>query len=341
MKKVTLDDVARLSGVSRAAASRALNDRPGVRDEVRERVVRMADHLGFRANRAARNLASGRSSIIGLVAPIGKMSLEPFSAAVLEATAAEAARRDLAVMVHLTAEEPGLTVSDFVRDGLLDGVLIGASAIGTWADELFDSSVPSVLIGTHPARADVASVDVENRYSAARMVTHLFDQGMRRVGCITGRRGMAAAEARLDGYRIAHDRAGRRVDDDLIVAGHFSRESGLEAAAVLLERGVDAIFASSDEMAVGAIWAAMQRGLTVPGDLLVGGFDGVVGRDFDGRTLTTIVQPFADIAQTSIDLLDRMIDGGAPERIVLSADFVLGTSTAVPAAVDRRATGSG
>lgn len=331
MKKVTLDDVARVAGVSRAAASRALNGRPGVRDDVRERVTGIADHLGFRPNRAARNLASGRSSIIGIIFPVDRLSLQPFCGAVLEHVAAEANRRDIGVMMHLTAEEPGDAVTDFVRDGLLDGVLIGTSAIGTWADDLFDSAVPTVLVGSHPFRTDIASVDVENRYSAARVVTHLFDQGAERVGCLTGRPTNAATRDRLDGYRLAHERAGRRVDESAIVEGDFSRRSGVEGMTALLERDVDAVFALNDEMAVGAMWEAMRNGVRVPGDLLIAGFDGVVAGDYNERTITSVAQPFEMIASASLDLLDRLIDGGGLEQIVLDGELVLGTSSASPA----------
>lgn len=336
MKKVTLDDVARVAGVSRAAASRALNGKPGVRDDVRERVLGIADHLGFRANRAARNLASGRSSIIGIVFPIRRLSLQPFCAAVLEHVAAEANRRDLGVMMHLTAEEPGDTVLDFVQDGLLDGVLIGTSAIGTWADVLFDSSVPTVLVGTHPTRTDIASVDVENRHSTSRLVTHLFDQGAERVGCITGRPGNAATRVRLEGFEMAHRRAGRPLDRSLIVDGDFSRRSAVTSMATLLDRGVDAVFAMNDEMAVGAMWEAVRLGVHVPGELLVAGFDGVAASDYSERSITSVAQPFELIARSSLDLLDRMIDGGEAEHIVLPAELVLGVSSSVPVA-----TGSG
>ena len=131
MEKVTLDDVARVSGVSRSAASRALNDRPGVRSDVRERVHRIADDLGFRPNRAARNLASGRSSVIGLIIPSTDLRVDPYGAAMTHAVGRAAAHQDLGLMLHLAAEEPGQTVHHILRDGLIDGLLISTVAVGS------------------------------------------------------------------------------------------------------------------------------------------------------------------------------------------------------------------
>lgn len=330
MEKVTLDDVARLSGVSRSAASRALNQRPGVRDDVRERVLGVADRLGFRPNRAARNLASGRSSVVGLIIPSTDLRIDPYGAAMTHAVSRAAVASDLGLMLYLATAEPGRTVHHILRDGLIDGLLISTVAIGSWVDELFDASLPTVLIGTHPTRDDVLGVDVENLESSALAVTHLFDQGCVRVGCIAGRADRADARARLAGYRLAHARAGRTVDEGLVVPGDFTRWSGLAAGATLLDRGVDGIFASNDEMAVGAIWTAAKRGVKVPGDLLVVGFDGTSYDDLVEPTLTSVAQPFDQIAATALDLLDRLVAGDAGlTSVTIPPELVLGTSSQI------------
>src|SRR5690606_24861803 len=150
---------------------------------------------------------------------------------------------------------PGQTVHHILRDGLIDGLLVSTVAVGMrWVDELLDSSLPTVVIGTHPVRTDVLSVDVENVESAAIAVTHLFEQGCVRVGCITGRLDRADARHRLEGYRLAHARAGRPVPTELVAEGNFTRQSGARAGVALFEAGADGVFASNDEMAVGAMW---------------------------------------------------------------------------------------
>ena len=327
-QKVTLDDVARLSGVSRSAASRAINGRPGVRSDVRERVNRIADHLGFRPNRAAKNLASGLSSVIGLVIPTADLRVDPYGAAITHAVGRATSARDLGLMLHLAAEEPGQTVHHILRDGLIDGLLISSVAVGSWVDELFDSSLPTVLIGTHPVRSDVLSVDVENIESTASAVVHLFEQGCERVGCITGPLERADARARLDGYRLAHERAGRPVDDDLIEQGDFGRLSGTTAGARLFERHVDGIFSSNDEMAVGAIWAGTRRGVHVPDDVLVVGFDGTAIDEFIEPTITSVAQPFDQLARQAVDTLLALVAGDTGlTSISIVPELVKGGST--------------
>lgn len=330
VQKVTLDDVARLSGVSRSAASRAINNRPGVRDDVRERVTRIADHLGFRPNRAARNLASGRSSVIGLIIPSADLRVDPYGAAMTHAVGRATSDRDLGLMLHLATDEPGQTVNHILRDGLIDGLLISTVAVGSWADELLDAPLPAVLIGTHPSRTDIVSVDAENTESAAAAVEHLFGQGCDRVGCITGRLERADARARLDGYRLAHERAGRPVDESLVAEGRFTRVSGVGAARELLDRGVDGIFASNDEMAVGAIRTAAERGVAVPDDLLVVGFDGTAHDDLVEPTVTSVAQPFDEIARTAVDLLERVVSGEQVPSVAIAPELVIGTSSVRP-----------
>jgi LacI family transcriptional regulator len=328
--RVTLDDVARLSGVSRSAASRALNDRPGVRPDVRERVTRIADHLGFRPNRAAQNLASGLSSVIGLVIPSSDLRVDPYGAAMTHAVGRAAIARDLGLMLHLAHHEPGATVHHILRDGLIDGLLISSVAVGSWVDSLFDSSLPTVLIGTHPSRTDVLSADVENLESSTAAVMHLVDQGCRRIGCIAGPLDRADARARLDGYRRAMERCGRAVDDDLVVPGNFSRTSGVDAGGVLLDRGVDGIFSSNDEMAVGAMWCAAHRGVHIPHDLKIVGFDGTSIDEFIEPSLTSMVQPFDRIAAAAVDLLLAVVAGRTDVRsVTIAPELAKGGSTAL------------
>ena len=206
---VTLDDVARLGGVSRATASRALNHRHGVRPEVRERITRLAASLGYRPNRAARNLAIGRSSVIGLVIPSSDLRVDPYGASMTHAVGRAATAADQGLMLVLDSGEPGQTVRHILRDGLIDGVLVSAVAAGeAWVEELLTADLPTVLIGNHPTRHDVDVVDVENLESSAKLVEHLFEQGCTRVATVTGPLDRVDATLRLEGFRLAHERRG-------------------------------------------------------------------------------------------------------------------------------------
>jgi LacI family transcriptional regulator len=327
---VTLDDVARLSGVSRATASRAINDRPGVRPDVRQRVNEIANLMGFRPNRAATNLASGRSSVIGLVIPSEELRVDPYGASMTHAVGRVATARDLGLMLHLAQTEPGQTVHHILRDGMIDGVLVSSVAVGLpWVEELIDSPLPTVMIGTHPTR-EVPGVDVENTESSAAAVAHLFEQGCQRVGLITGPLERADARARRDGYRLAHERAGRAVDPGLIVKGDFDKAAGRSGAAELLKVGVDGIFASNDEMAIGAMWACSHSGVRIPDDVAIVGFDGT-GADYWEPALTSVVQPFETIATRAVDALVAAVDGNPLTKPVIVVPHLVegGSSTRV------------
>ncbi|MGZ4791267.1 MAG: LacI family DNA-binding transcriptional regulator [Ilumatobacteraceae bacterium] len=329
-EQVTLEDVAQLSGVSLAAASRALNGRPGVRDDVRRRVSEASDRLGFRPNRAARHLASGRSQVIGLVIPSAELRVDPYGASMTHAVGRAATRRDHGLMLHLAADEPGDTVHHILRDGLLDGLLISTVAFGhSWVEELVDARLPTMLIGTHPTRHDVIGVDVENLESSAAAVTHLFEQGCRRVATITGRLERADARLRVQGYRLAHQRVGREVDESFIVRGDFGRESGSVAARRVIELGADGVFAANDEMAQGAMWTFARAGVRVPDDVAIVGFDGTAVDEFMNQTLSTMCQPFDEIAGTAVDQLLAGIAGCpmAAQPILLQPRLVVGGSS--------------
>ncbi|MEQ9164393.1 MAG: substrate-binding domain-containing protein, partial [Ilumatobacter fluminis] len=157
------------------------------------------------------------------------------------------------------------------------------------------------------------------------------DQGCERVGCIAGPLDRADARARLDGYRLAHDRAGRPVDEALIAHGRFSRASGLPAGAELFEKGVDGIFASNDEMAVGAILSGARSGFRVPDDVLVVGFDGTAFDEVIEPTITSVIQPFDEIGRTAVELLNKLVHGEAGlTSVSIVPPLVQGGSTTRP-----------
>jgi LacI family transcriptional regulator len=315
---VTLDDVARVSGVSQAAASRALNGRKGVRPDVRERVERVAQSLGYRPNRAARNLASGRSAVIGLVIPSVDLRLDPYGAAVTHAVARAATELDQGLMLVLDTGEPGRSVQHILRDGLIDGVLVSAVAAGeAWVEQLLSADLAAVLIGSHPTRTDVDVVDVENLQSTARIVEHLIDEGCRRIATITGPLERVDATHRLNGFRLAHERRGLAVDEELIAHGDFSRASGAKAAEGLVALRPDGLFAANDEMALGAMRVFQSAGLRVPEDVALAGFDGTSADELVVPSLTTAHQPFAEMARAAVGELLARIDGDPPTGLRL------------------------
>lgn len=309
---VTLDDVARTSGVSRATASRALNGRNGVREDVRERVRAAAGDLGYRPNRSARNLAGGRSSVIGLVLGSVEIRHDVYAASLIQAMAAAADRHDEGLMLLVPSDEPSLVVRRMLSDGLVDGVIISVVALGDqWIEELLDARVSTVLVGAHPRRSDVPVIDVENLESSAAMVGHLLDSGCDRVATVTGPLDRVDATRRLEGYRLAHERRGFDIDPDLIIESDFTRRSAYDLADDLFARSPDGLFAANDETALGVMRRAAERGVSIPDEFSVAGFDGTsLAEPFESR-LSTVEQPFEELAMTAVGALISLIDGEA------------------------------
>lgn len=334
---VTLDDVARAAAVSRATASRALNDRSGVKPDVKRRVEAAAELLGYRPNRAARNLAGGRMAVIGMAINGQRLRDSYYQNNLLSAVAAEADRRDEGLMILTSTESPSEVAHRILTDRLVDGLIISIGSVPVeWAGELLDADIPTVLIGFHPDRNNTTVVEVENTESSAQLVGHLLDTGCHRVGTMTGTLSRADAQERLAGYRLAHERRGLPVDDSLIVEGTFYFEQAFDRADQLLENGVDGIFAANDSMATGIYQRAVDRGFRIPDDLSLAGFDGYYldpirsGLSRNRHRLTSAVFPFDKVAAQAVTSLLEAIDGGMPPNRIVPPTIFYGDTTRAP-----------
>ena len=322
--EVTLDDVADQSGVSRATASRALNDRDGVRDDVRERVHIIAKALGYRPNRAAKNLAGGRTSVIGLLIGREEIHADIYAVSLIQAVAKAAEDNDEGLMLLLDSKEPTEAVQNLLSDGLVDGVIVSAVAVGErWVEELLDAHIPTVVVGSVPRRPGVAVVSVENLESSATLVGHMLDGGCQRLAMITGPPNRLDAGHRTDGFRLAHARRSLPVDESLIITGDYTKRTAYQLADQLLDAGPDGVFGGNDETAVGVLRRATERGITVPEELAIAGFDGTSANEISGPRITTVQQPFQEMATKAVEALIAVINGadGPQEQLVVPTVF--------------------
>jgi LacI family transcriptional regulator len=333
---VTLEEVARTSGVSRATASRALNGRDRVSPEVRNRVRIVANALGYRPNPAARSLASGRSGALGLVIPTGHLVEDPYGAHLVQAVAETATRHDQAVMLWLARAEPSAAVRDEFRTGLVDGLVISGVGFGSeWIEDLIDGPHPSVLVGRHPTRTDVASVQIDNVAGAHAAVEHLLDGGSRRVAIVLGPPERSDTQDRLAGYRAALSERELAVDPNLVGQGDFTVQSGYDAMRALLPHRPDGVFATNDLMAAGALRALAEAGLRVPDDVPVAGFDDLPIAATTEPALTTVAHDIDVVGEAAVETLLRLLDSDSPrpaeprpaEPIVVPAPLLVRQST--------------
>ena len=223
----TIDELAHLSGVSRATVSRVLNGGP-VSPATRQRVQAVLEREDYRPNVAARSLASGRSGVVGLAIHVDPHFLfsDPYFAQLLQGITDVLAEHAAGMMLWLGNRSKRETLGRIRSMGLLDGVIVTAHNLDDpLVDGLMASSLPAVLIGHRRADRSASYVDIDNVGAADVMTTHLVQSGRRRVGHITGRRGTVTGEDRLAGYLRAMKRAGLPTDG-LVVDGDFSREAG-------------------------------------------------------------------------------------------------------------------
>lgn len=324
----TLEEIAKRAKVSRSTVSRVINDDPKVSAATRKRVLAIVKRLNYHPNMAARSLAAGRTRILGLVIPMGVSTLfsDPYFPILIQGVTSACNTHDHSVMLWLAEPEyERRMIGQIMHSGLIDGVILASMLVDdSLMNSLIESDMPFVLVGRHPTDSRVSYVDVDNIGSAKEIVTYLFQLGYRRIATITGPSNMIAGADRLQGYKSALRDARIKVDNNLIVAGDFSENSGYLGMQKLLPLKPDAVFAASDTMARGALRAIRAAGLQVPNDIAVVGYDDMPFAENSDPPLTTVRQPIQRAgfaaAETLIDLIqDR---ASQPKRILLPTELV-------------------
>lgn len=329
----TLADVARAAGVSTATASRVLNGFPRVRPKTRKQVESAMSALGYARQRAARATAGPTGSVALVVCEeVPRLFADPFFARIAAGAGREltAAGLQLVLLTVPATEDYQAPVVRYLDGGHVDGALV-VGMHGRRPLDLGWLGIP-VVFGGRPVCAGepgrCSYVDVDNRGGARRATQRLINAGRRTVATIAGPQDMTAGVDRLLGYRQAVAAAGHG-DRGLVVFGDFGQASGQQATARLLDRRphVDAIFAASDMMAVGALRALHRAGRRVPGDVAVIGFDDLpIGLRTD-PPLTTVRQPIEEMGARMTDELLAMLGGAAaPCCAVLDTELVLRAS---------------
>ncbi len=326
----TIDELARLCGVSRATVSRVING-GSVSAKTRRRVEHVLAETGYRPNRAARTLATGRSGVIGLVMHVDadRLFRDAYFGQLLAGINDTLVDHAAGMMLWLGGRTKEETLEGILSSGLADGIIATAHAIDDpLVDGLLASDLPTVLVGHRRDDRTASYVDVENEHAADAVTSHLVRLGRRRVGHITGIRGNVAAEDRIVGYRRALERAGLPADG-LIVDGAFDEASGAAGARILLDRGCDAIFCANDATAVGALETIRARGLAVPEDVALAGFDDLDFAAHLDPPLTTVRQGVREQGAEAVRVLLELIGDrdGPPRRVTLPTELVIREST--------------
>jgi DNA-binding LacI/PurR family transcriptional regulator len=305
-------DVAREAGVSYQTVSRVLNGHPNIRAETRQRVLDAVARLDFRPNRAARMLATSRSHTIGVLAAINGSYYGPTSSiAAIEDAAREAGYSTMLANPRVVdATSLREAVRHLIDEGV-EGIAVLAPQTRT-AQVLADlgAPIPIVTMQTELRDAD-AGLSVDNELGAAIAAQHLLGLGHRRIALVAGPDDWSEALARTRGFEGALRDAG--LEPTAVAAGDWTAESGYLAFQQLRGHGFTAVFCANDQMALGLMHAAVERGLRVPEQLSVVGFDDVPESAHYLPPLTTIRQDFDELGRRAVATLLARVEGSPLE----------------------------
>jgi LacI family transcriptional regulator len=331
-RRVTISTIAAEAGVSVPTVSRVVNGRSDVAPQTRERIEKLLRQHGYR-RRSSRPRANAR--LIDLVFP----DLDsPWAVEIIRGVEDVAHAAGVGTVVSAIHRKPASARQwlQNLRARASDGVILIASTLESPLQvELRRLAAPMVVVD--PAAGptlDVPTIGATNWAGGLSAIEHLLSLGHRRIGLVAGPRQLLSSRARLDGYRAGLESAGVPLDEALIREGDFYHESGFRAGNELLSLAhpPTAVFASSDQMAFGVYEAIRQRGMRVPDDVSVVGFDDLPEVRWSSPPLTTVRQPLAEMGALAARTVLRLAAGDSIEspRVELATELVIRESTTSP-----------
>ena len=331
-RRVTMKQVAEEAGVSVQTVSRVINQHPDVASETRQRILDIVERLGYQPSNVARSLIQGRSYTLGIVG-YGLQYYGP--SRVLSGIERQSTELGYSLLLSLlrNPEEDGVQMLRDMMRHHVDGVIWAVTEVGNnrdWTeDEVHRLGVPAIFLHTDQ-RPHLPIVDIDNCAGGRMATAHLIEQGSRSIGLVTGPRSWWAARQRELGWRDGMEKAGLSPRPDLVAEGDWSPASGERGLAELLERHPDleGVFACNDQMALGVLKMAQKRGLRIPEDLAVVGFDNIPEAAYFWPPLTTVHQDLDALGRRAVQELVRLIEGEQERVVWLQPSLIVRSSSA-------------
>ncbi len=315
----TLKDVARLAGVSTKTVSRVVNNQGEISPETRERVQGVIKELGYRPNILARSLIHQRSNTLGVVA----WGIDYFGPSrTVVGIEQQAHQLDYSLLLNLVAH-PDDSDNDQVIDTLIahrvDGIIWAVPEVGNnraWLESTHMEQLPPIIFMSMEPRPGLSIVAVDNFFGAKQATQHLIGQGRRKIGIITGPLAWWEARERYAGWEAAMHEAGLLTPPSLVVEGKWEAAAGDLGLSKLIDQvpNLDAIFASSDQIALGAMGTAHRLGRQIPQDLAIVGFDNMPESACFWPPLTTVYQQLIDVGRIAVQTLHSMIEANRQSK---------------------------
>jgi LacI family transcriptional regulator len=325
---VTLEMVADAAGVSASTVSRILNGTAVVSADKKQAVDEAIARLGFVPNPVARGLAGGRTLSIGVVTQSIDSPFYGVALRGIEQALGEAGYSPLFVSGHWDAAEEARCI-EVLRSRRVDGIIVLTGRLSDAALKAHAKALPVVVTGRTLKAPGLVSLNFDNALGGRLATEHLLALGHRRIAFIAGDAVHPDAVDRFNGYRQALDAAGVRFDAKLVVPGLYHEQSGLDAVNALLDAGQDfsAIFAANDQMAFGAALALYRRGLKVPDDVSLIGFDNLLTSAYSMPPMSSVHHPAEDIGRQAALAMLQLLRGEVPRPQVPAPEVVAREST--------------
>ncbi len=331
--RVSIKDVAKVAGVSHSTVSRALAGNPLVSERTRRRIERHAQKLGYTPNALARGLVTQRTCALGVIVT---SIADPFVAEVVRGIDQVAGDNGYRVVLGISRNDPAREVNAVkeLRESRVDAVIVASSRVGSlYGPHLQEIGVPIVLINSQHPGTFLHSVAVDDMLGAKLATQHLIAQGHRVIGHLRGPAGYRATKNRLAGYRKALREAALPFDPGLIQAGDGRVEGGAQAITFWEQTPAPtAIFCYNDMTAIGALHALKQRGIRVPQDVSLVGFDDIAFAAYCDPPLTTIRQPMFEMGKRATQMaLTLMRDPAIPvPDVIIPGELITRASSIAP-----------
>ena len=302
----TIKDVAKKAGVSIATVSRILNDLPGYTAETRQTVLDVIQEIGYKPNAIARGLVNKHTNTIGVLLPSISSRL---ASVLLNGIENTAHHLDYSTIICNTERDGKRTLEylEVLGEKQVDGIII----VSEWLRDLYEEAlvamkIPVVLVLTVSSHLHIPHIKLDDRRAAYDATEYLIERGHKKIGMISGAENdQIAGLPRIEGYRQALADNSLTISEDRIVYGDFAYRSGIASMEKLFERCPDitAVFATSDEMAVGVLSWAYKKGVRVPDELSVIGYDDTQDAEMAIPPLTTVRQPVYEMGQGAVEML--------------------------------------
>ena len=330
MRSVSIKDIARAARVSHSTVSRALHNSPLVNENTAARIQRLAREMGYTPSAIARSLVNRRTLTIGLV--VTSIS-DPFVDRIVDGVEDLATTAGYGVFLGSSHADPEreMDVVQMFHRQRVDGVIVLASRVGQlYAERLQELSVPIVLINNEADGAYLYSISSDDAQGARLAVRHLIELGHRRIGYVGSAARRLTSHRRQSGYSLEMRSAGLPLSPELVVVpdADSDMESGRAALDAMVRKDVSAIFCYNDRTAIGVLHAARERGVRIPDDLSIIGFDDIEPSWYVTPPLTTIHQPRFEMGRRAMQMMLDLMSEQEVHNQVVDCTLIARDSTA-------------